>query len=80
VKESKTGKRKLLLDTGADICLIKISALLETTQFDPRKKVKVKSLEGTTVETDDIVELCIHNGELEIPFEFQLVSKQVELV
>jgi hypothetical protein len=34
-KESKTGKLKLLLDTGGDICLIKNSALLETTEFDP---------------------------------------------
>jgi hypothetical protein len=63
-KESKTGKIKLLLDTGADICLIKSSALLETTEFNPRKKVKVKSLDGKNVVMDGTVELRIYNGDL----------------
>jgi hypothetical protein len=35
VKESKIGKIRLLLNTGADICLIKSSVPIETTEFNP---------------------------------------------
>jgi hypothetical protein len=44
VTESKTGKLKFLLDMGADICLVKSTNLLGTTEFDPQQKVKVKSI------------------------------------
>jgi hypothetical protein len=69
-----------LLDTGADICLVRSSVLLGDTEFDPQKRVKVKSLEGSIIETHGFLELNIHEGTIEIPFPFHLVSKQVELV
>jgi hypothetical protein len=80
VKESKTAKLKFLLDTAADICLVKNSKLLGTTESDPQQKVKLKSIDGSVVETHGIVKLCVHEGELKIPFDFHLVNKQVELV
>jgi hypothetical protein len=58
---------------------VKSSVLFEDMECDPQQKVRVRTLEGATVETQGGVELCIHN-ELKIPLGFQLVSKQVELV
>jgi predicted aspartyl protease len=80
VRESKTGRLKFLLDTGADMCLVKSTKLLGTTEFDPQQKVKVKSIDGSIVKTHGIVNICVHKGELNIPFDFHLVNKQVELV
>jgi hypothetical protein len=46
VGESKTGKIKFLLDTGADINLVKCSMLVRGTEFDPDQKVRIKSING----------------------------------
>jgi hypothetical protein len=68
IRESKTGRLKFLLDTGAHICLVKSTKLLGTTEFDPQQKVNVKSIDGSIVETHGIVNICVHEGELNIPF------------
>jgi hypothetical protein len=51
VEESKTGKIRFLLDTGADISLVKSSMLDRGTEFDPDQKVKIKSVNGSIVDT-----------------------------
>ena len=79
MKESKKGKLRFLLDTGADISLVQSSTLLGNTAVDPQKKVRVKCLRGSIVETHGAVRLSICDGKLETPFQFQLVSHQVEL-
>jgi hypothetical protein len=56
---SKMGKLQFLLDTGADISLIKSSKLFGTTDFDPSRKIKVKCVDGSIVETHGTVEACI---------------------
>ena len=40
----------LLLDTGADISLLKPDNLDKTRQFHPEDTVKVKSVSGSTIE------------------------------
>jgi hypothetical protein len=54
--------------------------LLGTTGFDSQQKVKVRSIDGSIAETRGIVKIWVHDGELNIPFDFHLVNKQVELV
>jgi predicted aspartyl protease len=76
VKESKSRRLKFLLDTGADICLIKSTELLGTTEFNPKQRVKVKSVDGSIVETHGVVKICAHEGNQ----IFHLVNNQVELV
>ena len=38
-----------LIDTGADISLLKGNKLIGTTEYDPEKKVKVKCLDGSSM-------------------------------
>jgi hypothetical protein len=68
-----------LIDTGANISLVKGEKLIETTEFDPRQKVKVKCVDGSPSETHGVVETKIIIGNNEIPHSLLLVSKQVDL-
>jgi hypothetical protein len=80
VKESKTGKIRFLLDTGADISLVKSSMLARGTEFDPNQKVKIKSVNGSIVKTHGTLVLHIFGEGVVSPFKVHLVNKQVDLV
>ena len=73
-------KLHLLVDSAADISLLKSRKLLGTAEFDPRDGVRAKSVEGSVIETRGSIETKILEGFLQIPFRFQLVSKQVDLL
>jgi hypothetical protein len=72
-------KLYLLVDSGADISVLKSRNLRGETEFEPRDTVRVKSVEGSVIETHGNIEAKIRDGAVEIPFRFQLVSKQVDL-
>jgi hypothetical protein len=70
------GKELLLLvDTGADISLLKPDNLDKTKQFDPKGRVKVKVVSGSTIQTLGTVQAVMYEGPVRIPFTFQLVDK-----
>ena len=73
-------KLHLLVDSGADISLLKSKKLLGTTEFEPRERVRVKSVDGSVIETHGSIETQILEGTVRIPFRFHLVSKQVDLL
>jgi len=73
-------KLHLLVDSGADISLLKSRRLLGTVEFKPRDRVGVKSVERSVIETHESIETKIFEGSLQIPFRFQLASKQVDLL
>ena len=50
-----------------------------TTEFEPEERVRVKSVDVSIIETHGSITANIV-GALQIPFSFQLVSKQVDLV
>ena len=76
---SKGGKLYFLVDGGADISLVKSKKLLGTVECEPKDRVRVKSIGGSTFEIHGVIETRIKIDELEIPYRFQLVSKQVDL-
>jgi len=76
---SQRHKLYFLVDSGADISLVKSYKLLETAEFEPKDRVRVKSVEGCVIETHGSIETRIREGRIDIPFRFQLVSKQVDL-
>jgi hypothetical protein len=51
-----------------------------TTEFEPKEKVRMKSVEGSIIETHRSIKTNIVEGSLQIPFSFQLVSQQVDLL
>jgi len=53
--------------------------LLRTAEFEPKDRVRVKSVEGSVIETHGSIETRIREGGMDIPFHFQLVSKQVDV-
>ena len=76
---SKGEKLYFLVDSGADISLVKSKKLLGTVECEPKDRVRVKSIGGSTFETHGVIETRIKIDELEIPYRFQLVSEQVDL-
>ena len=67
------------MDNGADISSVKSQKLLGTTEFETRDRVRVKGVDGSTLETYGSIEARIQIGGLEIPYSFQLVSHQIYL-
>jgi hypothetical protein len=67
------------IDTGADLGLVKGKRLIGSTGYDPRKKVKVKSVEWSEIETFGTVEAKVQVGHNCVPFEFQLVNTQTDV-
>jgi hypothetical protein len=52
-----TEKRLLfLLDTGAEVSVVKSQKLIGSTRFDPQRKIKLKSVDGSVVETNGLIE------------------------
>jgi hypothetical protein len=67
------------VNSGADISLVKGRKLLGTAEFEPRDRVRVRSVDGSILETHGSIETQIRAEGLEIPYSFQLVSQQVDL-
>jgi len=68
-----------LVDSGADINLVKSYKLLRTAEFESKDRVRVKRVEGSVIETHGSLETRIRKGGIDIPFRFQLVSQRVDL-
>ena len=64
-----------LVDSGADVSLVKSEKLLSTLEFEPRERVRIKSVKGSVVATLGSVEAHILEGELSAPIKLQLVCK-----
>jgi hypothetical protein len=67
------------VDSGADISLVKSEKLLGTAEFEPKNRVNVESVDGSTIETHGSVELRVLEKGVSIPYSLQLVNKQVDL-
>jgi hypothetical protein len=68
-----------LVDSGADINLVKSEKLLSTAEYEPRDRVRVKSVEGSMIETHGSLQTQVPEGDMNIPYRLKLVSKQVDL-
>jgi len=68
-----------LIDTGVDISLLKASKLIGITEYDPKKKVKVKCVNGFPMETLGVLEARIELSNSSILHDFQFVNKQVDI-
>jgi hypothetical protein len=76
---SQGHKLYFLVDSGADISLVKSYKLLGTAEFEPKYWVCIKSIEGSVIETHGSIQTQIQEGRIDIPFRFQLVCQQVDL-
>ena len=76
---SKEDELLFLIDTGADISLLKGDKLIGTTEYDPKGKVRVKCVDGSPIETHGVVEARVELNSSSIVHGFQLVNKQVDI-
>jgi hypothetical protein len=68
-----------LVDTGADISLLKGNKLAGTAEFNPDERIKVKCVDGSPIETHGAIEAKIRLGSKSVTYSFQLISKQVDI-
>jgi len=71
---SKKDKLYFLVDSGADISLVKNQKFLGTAEFEPGDRVRVEGVDGSIIETHGSIETRIRAEGLEIPYSFQLVG------
>ena len=64
----------LLVDTGADVSLLKPDILDKTRKFDPDGRVKVKSVDRSTIETFETVQTVVNVDSLKIPLTFHVYN------
>ena len=76
---SKEDDLLFLIDTGADINLLKGNKLIGTTEYDTEKKVKVKYVDGSPMEIHGVLEARVELSNSSIVHDFQLVNKQVDI-
>jgi hypothetical protein len=69
----------LLIDSGADVSIFKGEKLIGSTEYDPERKVRFKSISGSLIETHGAIEAVIELKDSLITHEFQLVSKQIDV-
>ncbi|XP_023705571.2 uncharacterized protein LOC111863458 [Cryptotermes secundus] len=79
VNISKRGELFLLIYSGADISVLKGEKLIESTEYDPERKVRVKSVSGSLIETHGVIEAEINLANSSITHEFQLAKKQIDI-
>jgi hypothetical protein len=75
---SKEKKLLFLLDTGVDVSVIKSKKLVSTTEFELQQKVRLKSVDGSIVETHGLVKAQVTEGNMSVPIELQLVIRQLQ--
>ena len=76
---SKEDDLLFLIYTGADISLLKGTKLIGTTEYDAERKVKVKCVDGSPMETHGVLDARIELSNSLIEHDFQLVNKQVDI-
>jgi hypothetical protein len=59
--------------------VIKPGNLDKSRKYDPKGRVRVKSVSGSVIETLGTLQAVICEGLLSIPFMFQLVGRQVDI-
>jgi hypothetical protein len=79
VDVSKEDELLFLIDTGADVSLLKGNKLVWTTEYDPEGKVKVKCVDESPIETHGVIDTKIDLGKKSATHGFQLVNKQVDI-
>jgi hypothetical protein len=76
---SKGEELLFLIDTGANISLLKVDKLIWTMEYDPERKVRVKCVNGSPIEKHRVSEARIELGYGSIVHRFQLVNKQIDI-
>jgi hypothetical protein len=76
---SKAGELVLLTDSGADLSVLKGEKLIDSTVYDPERKVRVKNMSGSLIETHGAIEAVIELKNSSITHAFKLVNKQVDI-
>jgi hypothetical protein len=68
-----------LVNSGADISLVRTETLGNAQTSDPENKIKVKTVNGSVIETLGTVESVICEEGFMIPCEFHQVNRQVDI-
>jgi hypothetical protein len=69
----------LLVDSGADIRLVRGYKLFGTAKFEPKGRAQGKSVDGSVIETHGSIETRIRERGIDIPLRLLLESHQVDL-
>jgi hypothetical protein len=69
---SKQDELLIFIDRGTDISLLNRNKLIGSTEYDPENKVKVKCVDGSTMETHGVVKARNEISNISIMHDSQL--------
>lgn len=79
VSESRSGTARFLVDTGADISIIKASSLNEGTVYLPDKRVQISGISKGVLSTLGVAELKLSTKCKTSTHEFQVVGNELNM-
>jgi hypothetical protein len=59
------GKLKFLIDTGAEISVVKASSINLGTNYDPTKEINIKGISESFIKTKGTIELTLFTPTLQ---------------
>jgi len=71
---SKTGKLKFLINTGAEISVVKASSINLGTNYDPTKEINIKGISESFLKTKGTTELTLFTPTHETTHVFHVVG------
>lgn len=79
IEECKTGTARFLVDTGADISVIKVSSLKKGTVYMPDKRVQVQGISEEVLSTMGVAELKLLAHDKESVHDFHIVGNEIKM-
>jgi hypothetical protein len=73
-----SSKLQLLVDTGAEISIVKGSILSPEIQYQPKDSINVKGISGTTVKTEGTAKLKIATATHETTHTFHIMGRDFQ--
>lgn len=77
--EGEKQRLRFLIDTGSQLCMIKLSSVKPGIKFDPEGKMRIKGISSEITETLGSVVLNLQVGNLRMKHRFQLVPENLDI-
>jgi hypothetical protein len=73
------GEVKLLIDTGAELCLLKYFSLKDGTAYNPNTALNVRGISKGTERTSGEINVRLTTGNFETKHKFQIIGNCVNI-
>lgn len=77
--EAQTGSLRFLIDTGADVSMVKAALLKDNTEFNAGETILLQGIADKAIKTMGTTDINLSAHKLEITHKFHIVDHQIKL-